>query len=119
MFTIRPRHRKEPCLAHFSSFVNEETTRGNDPMFSRGAVQGYVQNPERMIIGREKWGVLPYHFGSAVSHSENRQSKCDSSHDLENCNLFNEKPFPEKSKFLLDKKLCHGCLFPTLQNHDA
>ena len=40
---------------------------------------------------------------------------CDSSHGLENCNLFNAKLLPKKSKFLFDKKLYYGCLFPIWQ----
>lgn len=41
------------------------------------------------------------------------------SQELENCNLFNKKPLPEKSNFLFHKKLWYGCLFPISQNHKA
>ena len=40
---VRRSFGREPCLSDFSSFVYEETTLVNDPIFSKDAVLEYVQ----------------------------------------------------------------------------
>ena len=40
---VRRSFGREPCLSDFASFVHEETTLVNDPIFSKDAVLEYVQ----------------------------------------------------------------------------
>ena len=40
---VRRSFGREPCLSDFASFVHEETTLVNDPIFSKHAVLEYVQ----------------------------------------------------------------------------
>ena len=53
---VRRTLQREPCLADFSSFVFDETTLVNDPIFSRDAVQEYVQTPDKRYDRRNKYG---------------------------------------------------------------
>ena len=47
---------REPCLSDFASFVHEETTLVNDPIFSKDAVLKYVQNLEKKHDKKNKYG---------------------------------------------------------------
>ena len=40
---VRRSFGREPCLSDFASFVHEETTLVNDPIFSKDPVLEYVQ----------------------------------------------------------------------------
>ena len=57
---------REPCLSDFSSFVQEETTLVNDPIFSMDAVLEYVQNPEKKHNKKKKYGNSATKEGEVV-----------------------------------------------------
>ena len=63
-------------------------------IFSRVAVKDYVQNAERKTNYLQR-KMANFAKGSLVLHFEKGETKCpisDSSPDLENCNLCNNKP---------------------------
>ena len=53
---VRRSFGKEPCLSDFASFVHEETTLVNDPIFSKDAVLVYAQTPEKKHYKKKKYG---------------------------------------------------------------
>ena len=56
---VRKNSRREPCLSDFASFVHDETTLVNDPIFSKDAVLEYVQTPEKKHDIKRNMEVLP------------------------------------------------------------
>ena len=53
---VRRSFGKEPCISDFASFVHEETTLVNDPIFSKDAVLEYAQTPEKKHYKKKKYG---------------------------------------------------------------
>ena len=53
---VRIRFVREPCLSDFASFVYEETTLVNDPIFSKDAVLEHVQTLEKKHDKKNKYG---------------------------------------------------------------
>ena len=70
MFEVRPRHRKEPKQISLASLMKRPQWQMTQCFLERQFRGMCKIQKERMIIGKEKWRALPYHFGSAVSHSE-------------------------------------------------
>ena len=86
----------------FSGFVNGETILVNDPVFSRLAVQEYVTHPKEKLNKLKKIGHL-----------------CDGKHDLDEYKSFKERGLKEKSRFLFEQKLFHGCFSQIFASHNA
>ena len=80
---VRKNSRREPCLSDFASFVHEETTLVNDPIFSKDAVLGYVQTPGKKHDKKKKYGSFATKGGEVV-----KCSLCEGNHDLDDCNSF-------------------------------
>ena len=110
-------------MKHFSSFVFDETTLVNDPIFSRDAVQEYVQTPDKRYDRkhdkkydrRNKYG----NFATKGGEVEVKCSLCEGNHDLDDCSSFLQFELQERSKWLYNNKLCYGCLNAISVNHNA
>ena len=120
---VRRTLQREPCLADISSFVSDETTLVNDPIFSRDAVQGYVQTPDKRYDRkhdkkydrRNNYG----NFATKGGEVEVKCSLCEGNHDLDDCSSFLQFELQERSKWLYNNKLCYGCLNAISVNHNA
>ena len=67
--TVRKNSGREPCLSDFASFVLEETTLVNDPIFSKDALLEYVQTPEKKHNKKKKFGSFATKGGEVVKCS--------------------------------------------------
>ena len=86
----------------------KETTLVNDPIFSKYAVQEYVQTPEK------KHGNFGTKGGEVV-----KLSLCETNHDLDDCDLFLQLGLQERSRWLFHNKLCYGCFSAIFAIHNA
>ena len=111
---VRRNFGREPCLSDFSSFVHEETTLVNDPIFSKDAVQEYVQIPERNYDKKKRYGSFATKGGEVI-----KCALCEGSHNLDDCSTFLQFNLQERSKWLFHNKLCYGCLSTISVNHNA
>ena len=82
---IRMSYGQEPCLSHFSRFVNEEAILVNDAIFSREAVQEYVTHSEKDLNKHKK-------IGNFATHSTKEVfvicPLCDGNYNLDDCKSF-------------------------------
>ena len=63
---VRRSFGREPCLSDFASFVHEETTLVNDPIFSKDAVLEYAQTPEKKHYKKKKYGSFATKRGEVL-----------------------------------------------------
>ena len=103
---------REPDLADFIKFVDEETELVNDPLYYKRdrrfktlAVQLEKDSKEKNLAKNTK-NVVPCVM-------------CAKIHDLEQCKAYLTKSVDERSKYLSNKKLCYGCLKPISKTHTA
>ena len=98
VLTIRQNQRREPELLDFIKFVDNETLIVSDPLFSKAAVDEYLEK-------------RPNHKRNKISaFATGEQSKkgdphicinCNGNHKLEKCKEFMEKTLKERIKFLM------------------
>ena len=83
--SIRRSYGQEPCLSHFSRFVNEEAILVNEEIFSREAVQEYVTHSEKDLNKHKK-------IGNFATHSTKEVfvicPLCDGNYNLDDCKSF-------------------------------
>ena len=110
VLTIRQNQKREPELPDFIKFVDNETLIVSDPLFSKAAVDEYLEK-------------RPNHKRNKISaFATGEQSKkgdpqicinCNGNHKLEKCKEFVEKQtLKERIKFLMRQKRCYGRLEP-------
>ena len=92
---VRRSFGREPCLSDFASFVHEETTLVNDPIFSKDAVLEYIQTPEKKHDKNKKYGSFATKEGEVV-----KCSLCEGNHDLDDCNSFLQFDLQESGCFI-------------------
>ena len=63
---VRRSFGREPCLSDFASFVHEQTTLVNDPVFSKDVVLEYVQTPEKKHDKNKKYKSFATKRGGVV-----------------------------------------------------
>ena len=78
---IRSNSGRERCLSYLASFVYEETTLVNDPIFSKNAVLDYVQIPGKKHDKKQKYGNFATKEGEGLKFS-----LCERNHYLYDCN---------------------------------
>ena len=120
---------REPDLADFIKFVEEETELVNDPLYSREAVDQHTERRERE---RKSFNKRDRRFKTlAIQLEEESKEKSRTkdtkdvvtcvkllkNHDLEQCKAYLSKSVDERSKYLSTKKLCYGCLKPISKTH--
>ena len=116
VLTVRRNQRRETELSDFIKFVDNETLIVSDPLFSKAAVDEYLEK-------------RPNHKRNKISaFASGEQSKkvdphicinCNENHKLEKCKKFMEKILEERIKFLMQQKRCYGCLEPMTDGHNA
>ena len=89
---VRRSFGKESCLSDFASFIHEETTLVNDPIFSKDAVLEYVQTSEKKHDKKKKYESFATKKGKVV-----KCSLCERNHDLDDCNSFLQFALQERS----------------------
>ena len=113
---IRQNQRREADLSDFIKCVDNETLIVSDPLFSKAAVDQYLE--KRLNHKRNKISVF----------ATGEQSKkgdphiciyCNGNHKIDKCEEFMEKTLKERIKFLMQQKQCYGCLEPTIDGHNA
>ena len=117
---IRRNQKRDLELADFIKFVNDENMIVNNPVFSREAVEQYIEKK----TNRHPRKVSAFGTGSNEDEKEDPQKvsnciKCGDGHDLDNCEDFMSKGLKDRIKFLARKKYCFGCLQPMEKGHNA
>ena len=112
------RHLRELDFADLIHFVDNEATLANDALFSKEAFSGYVDKKE--APNRRK--LLKTYLTAAEEKTEEIATfckLCQKSHDLAGCPDYKNKFVEERSKFVFQKKLCHGCCTSISSEHNA
>ena len=103
------------------NFVEEETILITDPMFSRDALDSFMDKAQRS--DHRNRGVKTYATKTDITGEERRcQSPCHmckKNHDMDNCKKFLELTVNDRSRYLAKNKLCFGCYDPISSNHSA
>ena len=84
VLNIRRRHLREPDFADLIHFVDDEATLANDPLFSKDALSGYVDQKEALS---KRWQLKTC---LATAKEKSGKSKdvcylCQNNHDLDKC----------------------------------
>ena len=114
---IRRKQGKEPELADYIDFVNDENLIANNPVFPKETVEQYIDKKTKsrkvathVSRSKEKIGDLavrsPY-------------INCGENHQLDGCLKFMGMALKDRINFLSKKKYCFGCLQPMKPKHDA
>ena len=107
------KHKREPDMMDFIQFVNDESVIVTNPVFSKEAVEHYVEKRPN-----NKKGRLSIFVTGREEKSENC-CYCDEQHKLDRCDKFMEVTLKERIKFLAKTKYCYGCLQPMSDSHNA
>ena len=91
---------KEPEMADFIQFVNDETLIVTDPVFSKEARERYVEKKPSYKKGKIST------FATGNEESPDVCIYCDERHKLEVCDKFMERTLKERIKFLVKQKFC-------------
>ena len=101
VLTIRQNQRREPELLDFIKFVDNKTLIVSDPLFSKAAVDEYLE--KRPNYKRNK-------ISAFATGEQNKKGdpyiciNCNGNHKLEKCKEFMEKTLKERIKFLMRQK---------------
>ena len=113
VLTIRRRGNREPEMAGFIQFVYDENLVVTDPVFSKEAVDQYVE--KKPIYKKGNISA----FAAANEKNPDVCIYCNERQKLEGCNSFIDKTLKERIKFLAMQKSCYGCLKPMTKGHNA
>ena len=100
-------------MMDFIQFVNDETVIVTDPIFSKEAVQQYVEKRPNNKKGR---------LSTFVTGKEEKSENCcycDEQYKLDKCDKNMEVTLKERIKLLAKKKYCYGCLQPISNSDNA
>ena len=100
-------------MMDFIKFVSDETVIATDPIFSKEAIQQYIEKRPNNKKGR---------LSTFVTGKEEKSENCcycDQQHKLDRCDKFMKITLKERIKFLAEKKYCYGCLQPMSDSHNA
>ena len=104
VLTIRRKQVREPDMKDFIHFINDETIIVSDPIFSKEAIEPYLENKSSHRKGK----VSTFITGNKEQHDV--CIYCDEHHKLADCEKFMDIDLKERIKFLARKKYCYGCL---------
>ena len=116
VLTIRQNQGREPELSDFIKFVDNETLIVSDPLFSKAAVDEYLEKRSNQKRNRISAFATREQSKKGNSHV---CINCNENHKLEKCKEFMEKTLKERIKFLMQQKRCYGCLEPMSDGHNA
>ena len=118
---IRRKLKRDPELADLIDFVSDENLIVNDPVFSKEAVEQYIEK-KPVKCGKK---LSTYVGGSTECHVLDHGDKivkcinCAANHLLDNCPSFLEKTLRERISFLAKNKFCCACFQPMKQGHNV
>ena len=116
VLTIRQNQRREPKLLDFIKFVDNETLIVSDPLFSKAAVDKYLE--KRPNHKRDK--ISAFATGEQSKKGDPHICiNCNGNHKLEKCKEFMEKALKERIKFLMRQKRCYRCLETVRDGHNS
>ena len=107
-------------ISYISYEKPRETTLVTDLLLSRNALDRSSSKPNN--------NTRSYHTkGSPQSPQQQDQTPtdpqtcpaCQSTHDLEDCDVYMGNTLEERNKFVGQKNLCYGCLAPFTSSHIA
>ena len=114
---IRRKQEKEPELTNVIDFVNDENLIVSDPVFSKEAVEQYIDKKTKprsvatYVSGsKEKFGDLVVRLPCI---------NCGENHQMDGCLKFMDMTLKDTINFLSKKKYCFGCLQPVKPKHNA
>ena len=114
---IKTKQGKEPELADFIDFLNDENLIVNDPVFSTEAVEQYI---DKNTKSRK---VATYVSGSKEKFIDLALRlpciNCGENHQLDGSLKFMDMALKDRINFLSKKKYCFGCLQPMKPNRNA
>ena len=91
---------KDPELADFIEFINDETLLANDSLFSREALKVYVEKEEKSHLKKK---MKPYASNTTDKVQEQKDDikeikypVCEEKHDLDKCKQFNNMSVDER-----------------------
>ena len=120
---------REPDLADFIKFVEEETELVNDLWYSQEAVDKHTERKERE---RKSFNKRDRRFNTLTIQLEEESKEksrtkdikdivtcvmCAKNQDLEQRKAYLTKSVDERSKYLSTNKLCYECLKPISKTH--
>ena len=114
---IRRKQGKELEVANFIDFVNDENLKVNDPVFSKEAVEQYI---DKKTKSRR---IATYVSGSKEKSVDLTLRlpfvNCGENHQLDGCLKFIDIALKDRINFLSRKKYCFGCLQPMKPQHNV
>ena len=114
---IRRKQGKEPELADFFDFVNDENLIVSEAVFSKEAVEQYIDKKTKSRM------VAKYLSGSKEKSvdltARSPCINCGENHQLDGCLKFMDMALKDRINFLSKKKYCFGCLQPMKPKHNA
>ena len=105
---IRRKQGKEPELADFIDFVNDENLKVNDPVFSKEAVEQYIDK-------KTKSRRVATHVSGSKEKSVDLTLRlpcvnCGENHQLDGCLKFMDMALKDRINFLSKKRYFFRCL---------
>ena len=126
MYPIRAKYSREPELKDLINYVGRETALVSDPLFSKEAVEQYLDKRDVMVDKTRR--VRSYAIRSEEK-SENKLDKdtkekdkcviCGACHDLDDCSIFMFQAVEDRSKVPFKNKLCCGCYGCISKDHSG
>ena len=116
VLSLRKRHQKEPILSDLSYFIEEEPALVDDPLFSKCAVDEYLEKPVKPARRSLKMNV------TGAKEDENQKKECQmcqKNHDLDACFKYKQLQVDERKRFLMKSKLCFGCYDNISKEHNG
>ena len=114
VYSISAKHSREPELKDLINYVDKETALVSDPLFSKEAVEQYLDKKDVKVDKRRR--VRSYAIRSEEESKDKpdkhtkQKGKCvmfGACHDLDDCNLFMSQTVEDRSKMLFKNKLCY------------
>ena len=116
VYSIRAKHSREPELKDLINYANKGTTLVSDPLFSKEAVEQYLDKRDIKIDKRIRVRSYTIRSEEQPKNKPDKDTKgkdncimCGACHDLDDYSTFMSKTFENWSKVLFRNKLCYGC----------
>ena len=126
VYSIRAKHSGEPEFKDLTNYVDKETALVSDPLFSKEAVEQYLDKRDVKVDKRRR--VRSYAIRSEEESKEkpDKDTKekgkcvmCGACHDLDDCSVYMPQTVKDWSKVLFKNKLCYGCYECISKDHSA
>ena len=114
---IRRKQEKEHELTNVIDFVNDENLIVSDPVFSKEAVEQYIDKKTKLRRAATYVSGSKEKFVDLAVRSP--CINCGENHQLDGCLKFMDMALKDRINFLSKKKYCFGCLQPMKPKHNA